>query len=231
MKNKNILVIGTILLVITLFLISMFMPSKKNEKLKEELLGIDYNVDGNIASLDKYKTNNPVAALYIKNYGSVVIELYPEIAPNTVNNFISLIKSGFYDNNTFHRLVPGFVFQGGDPDGTGTGGPGYFIKGEFNENNFKEEVLNSDKPVLVDFWAVWCGPCKLLGPTIDELHKELEGKVKVGKVNVDENQNLAAQFGVMSIPTVIIMKGGKVVEQFIGMQPKGVYIDALNKHM
>ena len=102
---------------------------------------------------------------------------------------------------------------------------------EFNENNFKEEVLNSDKPVLVDFWAVWCGPCKWLGPTIDELHKELEGKVKVGKVNVDENQNLAAQFGVMSIPTVIIMKGGKVVEQFIGMQPKGVYIDALNKHM
>ena len=102
---------------------------------------------------------------------------------------------------------------------------------EFNENNFKEEVLNSDKPVLVDFWAVWCGPCKLLGPTIDDLQKELEGKVKVGKVNVDENQNLAAQFGVMSIPTVIIMKGGKVVEQFIGMQPKGVYIDALNKHM
>lgn len=143
MKNKNILVIGTILLVITLFLISMFMPSKKNEKLKEELLGIDYNVDGNIASLDKYKTNNPVAALYIKNYGSVVIELYPEIAPNTVNNFISLIKSGFYDNNTFHRLVPGFVLQGGDPDGTGTGGPGYFIKGEFNENNFKNDLKHS----------------------------------------------------------------------------------------
>ncbi len=143
MKNKNILVIGTILLVITLFLISMFMPSKKNEKLKEELLGIDYNVEGNIASLDKYKTNNPVAALYIKNYGSVVIELYPEIAPNTVNNFISLIKSGFYDNNTFHRLVPGFVLQGGDPDGTGTGGPGYFIKGEFNENNFKNDLKHS----------------------------------------------------------------------------------------
>lgn len=143
MKNKNILVIGTILLVITLFLISMFMPSKKNEKLKEELLGIDYNVEGNIASLDKYKTNNPVAALYIKNYGSIVIELYPEIAPNTVNNFISLIKSGFYDNNTFHRLVPGFVLQGGDPDGTGTGGPGYFIKGEFNENNFKNDLKHS----------------------------------------------------------------------------------------
>lgn len=144
MKNKNILIIiGSIILVITLFLISMFMPSKKNEEQKEELLGIDYNIDGNVASLDKYKTDNPVAALYIKNYGSVVIELYPEIAPNTVNNFISLIKSGFYDNNTFHRLVPGFVLQGGDPDGTGTGGPGYFIKGEFSENNFNNDLKHS----------------------------------------------------------------------------------------
>ena len=102
---------------------------------------------------------------------------------------------------------------------------------EFNDNNFKEEVLNSDKPVLVDFWAAWCGPCKLLGPTIEELHKEMGDKVKIGKVNVDENQALAAAYGIMSIPTVIILKGGQIVEQFIGMQPKGVYIDALNKHM
>ena len=102
---------------------------------------------------------------------------------------------------------------------------------EFNDNNFKEEVLNSDKPVLVDFWAAWCGPCKLLGPTIEELHKEMGNKAKIGKVNVDENQALAAAYGIMSIPTVIILKGGKIVEQFIGMQPKGVYIDALNKHM
>lgn len=102
---------------------------------------------------------------------------------------------------------------------------------EFNDNNFKEEVLNSDKPVLVDFWAAWCGPCKLLGPTIEELHKEMGDKAKIGKVNVDENQALAAAYGIMSIPTVIILKGGKIVEQFIGMQPKGVYIDALNKHM
>ena len=102
---------------------------------------------------------------------------------------------------------------------------------EFNDNNFKEEVLNSDKPVLVDFWAAWCGPCKLLGPTIEELHKEMGDKVKIGKVNVDENQALAAVYGIMSIPTVIILKGGKIVEQFIGMQPKGVYVDALNKHM
>lgn len=102
---------------------------------------------------------------------------------------------------------------------------------EFNENNFNEEVLKSDKPVLVDFWAAWCGPCKLLGPTIEELHKEMGDKAKIGKVNVDDNQSLAAAYGVMSIPTVIILKGGKIVEQFIGMQPKGVYIDALNKHM
>ena len=102
---------------------------------------------------------------------------------------------------------------------------------EFNENNFKEEVINSDKPVLVDFWATWCGPCKLLGPTIEELHKEMGDKVKIGKVNVDENQALAAAYGIMSIPTVIILKDGKIVEQFIGMQPKGVYVDALNKHM
>lgn len=102
---------------------------------------------------------------------------------------------------------------------------------EFNENNFNEEVLKSDKPVLIDFWAAWCGPCKLLGPTIEELHKEMGDKAKIGKVNVDDNQSLAAAYGVMSIPTVIILKGGKIVEQFIGMQPKGVYVDALNKHM
>lgn len=102
---------------------------------------------------------------------------------------------------------------------------------EFNDDNFREEVINSDKPVLVDFWATWCGPCKLLGPTIEELHKEMGDKVKIGKVNVDENQALAAAYGIMSIPTVIILKGGKIVEQFIGMQPKGVYVDALNKHM
>ena len=96
---------------------------------------------------------------------------------------------------------------------------------------FEEVVLKSDKPVVVDFWAAWCGPCKLLGPTIEELHKEMGDKVKIGKVNVDENQALAAAYGIMSIPTVIILKGGKIVEQFIGMQPKGVYIDALNKYM
>ena len=108
----------------------------------EELLGINYNVEGNEASLDKYETENPVVALYIVKYGSVVIELYPDVAPNTVNNFISLVKSGFYDNNTFHRLMPGFVLQGGDPTGTGGGGPDYTIKGEFSANGFDNNLLH-----------------------------------------------------------------------------------------
>ena len=101
----------------------------------------------------------------------------------------------------------------------------------FTEENFEKEVLQSDKPVLVDFWAVWCGPCKMLTPTIEQLASEFEGKAKVGKVNVDENQSLAARYGIMSIPTVMIFKDGKVVEQFIGVQPKGVYVDALNKYL
>lgn len=101
----------------------------------------------------------------------------------------------------------------------------------FNGENFQAEVLSSDKPVLVDFWAVWCGPCKMLTPTIDELAGEYEGRAKIGKVNVDENQDVAAKYSVMSIPTVIIFKDGKIVEQFVGVQPKSVYTDALNKYL
>ena len=108
------------------------------------VLGINYNITGNEASLDQYKTDNPVVAIYIEKYGSVVMELYPEIAPNTVNNFIYLVKSGFYDNNTFHRLMTGFVLQGGDPTGTGTGGPNYSIKGEFSSNGFNNSLKHTE---------------------------------------------------------------------------------------
>ena len=107
---------------------------------KEDLLGISYDQEGNEAQLDQYDTENPVVAMYIEDYGSVVIELYPDVAPNTVNNFISLVKSGFYDSNSFHRLVPNFVLQGGDPNGTGTGGPGYTIEGEFSANGFDNDL-------------------------------------------------------------------------------------------
>ena len=103
-----------------------------------------FNVEGNETSMDAYETKNPVVALQIEDYGTVVIELYPEIAPNTVNNFISLVKRGFYDGNSFHRSVPGFMIQGGDPDGNGTGGPGYTIKGEFTDNGFENNLKHTE---------------------------------------------------------------------------------------
>ena len=91
--------------------------------------------------------SNPIVTFKMKNGGEFKAELYPEIAPNTVNNFISLVSKGFYDGLIFHRVISGFMIQGGDPDGVGTGGPGYSIKGEFNANGFKND-LKHDKGVL-----------------------------------------------------------------------------------
>ena len=96
-------------------------------------------------------------------------------------------------------------------------------------NNFDAEVLNSEVPVLVDFWAVWCGPCRAVAPIIEELAKEYEGKIKVGKVNVDENNDLAIRYGVMSIPTMKFFKGGKIVNEIIGAAPKAQFEDAIKK--
>lgn len=142
--KKKIFILLTLILVSTLL---TACTSNKTETIKENLLGINFDTESNEADLTQYETENPVVAMYIKNYGAIVIELYPEIAPNTVANFISLTKSGFYDNNTMHRLVPGFVLQGGDPTGTGTGGPGYTIKGEFSANDF-ENNLKHEKGVI-----------------------------------------------------------------------------------
>ena len=91
---------------------------------------------------------------------------------------------------------------------------------EFTDQNFSAEVLQSDKPVLVDFWAVWCGPCKMIAPFVEELAGEFENKAKVGKLDVDNNQETAIKYGVRSIPTVLIFKGGKVVDTIIGAVPK-----------
>lgn len=93
----------------------------------------------------------------------------------------------------------------------------------FSDSNFKEEVLDSQMPVIVDFWAPWCGPCKIVSPTIDELAKEYEGKIKVGKINVDENPQAAGQYGIMSIPSIVFFKQGQPVKTMIGAQAKENY--------
>ena len=95
-----------------------------------------------------------------------------------------------------------------------------------NAKNFNEEVMNSDKPVLLDFWAAWCGPCRMVGPVVEEIAEERDD-IKVGKVNVDEEQELAAQFGVMSIPTLVVIKDGKVVNQVVGARPKASILSML----
>ena len=131
-----------------LILIVILFCSGCGEKKEIDLLEIDFTKSGNETSLEKYKTENPVVAMEIKDYGAIVMELYPDKAPNTVNNFISLVKSGFYDGNSFHRLVPGFVLQGGDPTGTGSGGPGYSIKGEFKNNGYENNDLKHDEKIV-----------------------------------------------------------------------------------
>ncbi len=99
---------------------------------------------------------------------------------------------------------------------------------EITDKNFESEVIKSNIPVLVDFWAEWCGPCKAIAPIVDQISNELEGKLKVGKVNVDDAQDLAAKFNVMSIPTLFIFKDGKPIEQIVGAMSKDVLLEKIN---
>lgn len=100
---------------------------------------------------------------------------------------------------------------------------------EFTDGNFQNEVLESDQPVVVDFWAPWCGPCKMLAPTIEELAQEYEGKVRVGKMNTDENPQTATSHQVSAIPTVMLFQNGQVAERFVGVTPKEKLTEALEK--
>jgi len=101
---------------------------------------------------------------------------------------------------------------------------------EINDGNFQSLVKDSDKPVLVDFWAPWCGPCRTISPIIDELHQEMEGKAVVGKVNVDENTEVPVEYSIRSIPTLLIFKNGEVVDKFVGPVPKHQLIEKLESH-
>ncbi len=101
---------------------------------------------------------------------------------------------------------------------------------EITDANFDTEVINSDKPVLIDFWAVWCGPCKLIAPVVEEVAKEYEGKFKVGKMDIDNNPNVAMKYGIRSIPTLLIFKDGKVVDQIVGAVPKNVITSKMDTH-
>ena len=99
------------------------------------------------------------------------------------------------------------------------------------ESNWQAEVINSDKPVVVDFWAPWCGPCRIISPIIDELAIEMGDKVKFGKLNTDENPNIAMRYGIRAIPTIMLFKNGEVVDTRIGVQPKEALRQMINSHL
>jgi thioredoxin 1 len=101
----------------------------------------------------------------------------------------------------------------------------------FTDSNFEQEVLKSDKPVLVDFWAEWCGPCRMMTPTVEAVAGEYAGRAKVGKLNVDENQGVTARYGIRGIPSLLLFKGGQVAEQLVGATSKDTVVKMIEKHL
>ena len=101
---------------------------------------------------------------------------------------------------------------------------------EFTDANFKTDVLDSNKLSVIDFWAEWCGPCRAIGPVIEELSKEYDGQVNVGKVNVDHNPQISMNYGITSIPAILFVKGGQVVDKLVGAQPKANFVKKIDQH-
>ncbi len=102
---------------------------------------------------------------------------------------------------------------------------------EFNDSNFQTEVLDSEKLSMIDFWAEWCGPCRAIGPVVEELSKEFEGRVNIGKVNVDHNPQLSMNYGITSIPAILFIKNGQVVDKLVGAQPKHNFVKKIESHI
>ena len=102
---------------------------------------------------------------------------------------------------------------------------------EFTDANFQEQVISSEKLSVIDFWAEWCGPCRAIGPVIEELSKDYAGKVNIGKINVDHNPEVSMKYGITSIPAILFVKGGKVVDKLVGAQPKGNFVKKIEAHI
>ncbi|MEY2647346.1 MAG: hypothetical protein RLZZ45_1813 [Bacteroidota bacterium] len=102
---------------------------------------------------------------------------------------------------------------------------------EFNDSNFQTEVLDSNQLSMIDFWAEWCGPCRAIGPVVEELSKEFEGRVNIGKVNVDHNPQLSMNYGITSIPAILFIKNGQVVDKLVGAQPKHNFVKKIESHL
>jgi thioredoxin 1 len=102
---------------------------------------------------------------------------------------------------------------------------------EFNDSNFQAEVLDSNQLSMIDFWAEWCGPCRAIGPVVEELSREFEGRVNIGKVNVDHNPQLSMNYGITSIPAILFIKNGQVVDKLVGAQPKHNFVKKIESHL